>query len=101
MPLLRRLFSTRRVEKRDIGADLMKIGRALVICTGFALSLTAPMLPADAESITSARLMGEKPEQVTALFKSYTTGLVFLAKVLRVHVPVNIRHILHWGVLSD
>jgi hypothetical protein len=42
----------RRVEKRDIGADLMKIGRALVICAGFALSLTAPMLPADAESIT-------------------------------------------------
>jgi hypothetical protein len=68
MPLLRRLFSMRRVEKRDIGADLMKIGRALVICAGFALSLTAPMLPADAESITSARLMGEKPEQVTCAF---------------------------------
>jgi hypothetical protein len=34
-----------------------------------------------------------------ALFKSYTTGLVFLVKVLRVHVPVNIGHILHRGVL--
>jgi hypothetical protein len=30
----------------------MKIGRAFVVCAGFALSLTAPMLPADAESIT-------------------------------------------------
>src|SRR5262249_22981149 len=34
-----------------------------------------------------------------ALFKSYTTRLVFLVKVLRVHVPVNIGHILHRGVL--
>lgn len=30
----------------------MKIGRAFVVCTGFALLLTAPMLPADAETIT-------------------------------------------------
>jgi hypothetical protein len=30
----------------------MKIGHAFVVCTGFALSLTAPMLPADAASIT-------------------------------------------------